>query len=394
MSTYYTPEQIESLKAAEEAVSADDIAEQWAPRGDLWRVNYPDDLSRIDPLVDRREQPIITDAPQLRFRDEDTFERDVAERMMYGGMSTKEMFEAIEKADISEKMKTGLRSLRRWVGTPKESGVKEILYRFVPKRGDALARTDGKPTILELFDEIETLQMPEIKKAEVVALRHWAGTEKGEALRPMLERHIAENPKTETPGPTKTQTPEERDLDELHKLMKRKLGFDPTDSLLFIDSPDLHRLNDPIYNVEAPPIPKLKHPFVRFGGAEEDDRMEAALARVSLQTGMTKEELRKFQVKQLVMHRVVNQTRMGKIQSMYTLAIAGNGKGLIGIGEGKAAEPEDSVLQSRVNALRNIQPIHRYENRTIYGEVNAKVGACTVDLSARPPGKQSHTPLF
>ena len=33
-----------------------------------------------------------------------------------------------------------------------------------------------------------------------------------------------------------------------------------------------------------------------------------------------------------------------------------------------------------------MRPIRRYENRTIYGEVQGKVGAVAVTLSARPPG--------
>ncbi|KAG9981445.1 hypothetical protein KCU78_g21479, partial [Aureobasidium melanogenum] len=35
---------------------------------------------------------------------------------------------------------------------------------------------------------------------------------------------------------------------------------------------------------------------------------------------------------------------------------------------------------------RNMKPIPRYENRTIFGEVEGKVGASVVQLSSRPPG--------
>lgn len=116
---------------------------------------------------------------------------------------------------------------------------------------------------------------------------------------------------------------------------------------------------------------------------EEDPRM----LRLMQQTGMTKDEIRRLRVKNLVSHRVVNQTRMGKIQSLYFLTIAGNQDGMLGIGEGKAAEDEDGRRQAMMNAIRNMKPIPRYEERTIYGEVEAKVGASIVKLSARPPGK-------
>jgi hypothetical protein len=40
-----------------------------------------------------------------------------------------------------------------------------------------------------------------------------------------------------------------------------------------------------------------------------------------------------------------------------------------------------------MNAIRNMRPVPRYEDRTIYGDVEAKVGASVVQLSARSPGK-------
>nr|OQO22067.1 hypothetical protein B0A51_09815 [Rachicladosporium sp. CCFEE 5018] len=110
------------------------------------------------------------------------------------------------------------------------------------------------------------------------------------------------------------------------------------------------------------------------------------ILRLSQQTGMTPQQISKLRVKNLVNHRVVNQTRMGKIQSLYFLTIAGNEDGMLGIGEGKAAEDEDGRRQAMMNAIRNMKPVPRYEERTIYGEVEAKVGASVVQLSARAPG--------
>ncbi|KAF2772702.1 hypothetical protein EJ03DRAFT_168821 [Teratosphaeria nubilosa] len=126
----------------------------------------------------------------------------------------------------------------------------------------------------------------------------------------------------------------------------------------------------------------LRIPGVQFGSDVEDPHM----TRLCQQTGLTSDEIRRIRVKNLVSHRVVNQTRMGKIQSLYFLTIAGNQDGMLGIGEGKAAEDEDGRRQAMMNAIRNMKPVARYEERTIYGDVSGKSGAAVVELSSRPPG--------
>ena len=110
------------------------------------------------------------------------------------------------------------------------------------------------------------------------------------------------------------------------------------------------------------------------------------ILRLSQQTGLTPIEISRLRVKNLVNHRVVNQTRMGKISSLYFLTIAGNEDGMLGIGEGKAAEDEDGRRQAMMAAIRNMRPVPRYEDRTIFGDVEGKVGASIVQLSTRPPG--------
>jgi small subunit ribosomal protein S5 len=119
---------------------------------------------------------------------------------------------------------------------------------------------------------------------------------------------------------------------------------------------------------------------------EPPAEVDPHMLRLCQQTGLTTQDIRTIRVKNLVTHRVVNQTRMGKIDSLYFLTIAGNQNGMLGIGEGKAAEDEDGRRQAMMNAIRNMKPIPRYEERTIFGEVEAKVGASIVKLSARPPG--------
>lgn len=106
-------------------------------------------------------------------------------------------------------------------------------------------------------------------------------------------------------------------------------------------------------------------------------------------TGLTLDEIFDYNVKVLVRHRVVNQTRLGKIASIYCLAIAGNGNGRLGIGESKGQEAEETQTNARIAAIRAMQPIPRYEERTIFGEVDAKVSAVELKLMSRPPGMVS-----
>ena len=134
---------------------------------------------------------------------------------------------------------------------------------------------------------------------------------------------------------------------------------------------------------EIPPYTDDKY-YYRPKSTDGDD--DGAMEHLRKQTGLKKSDMDLLEVKILVRHRVVNQTRLGKIQSQYVLAIAGDGNGRLGIGEGKATEPEEAAKQANMGAIRNMKPIPRYENRTIYGEVYGKVAASEVQLMSRPPG--------
>jgi small subunit ribosomal protein S5 len=122
---------------------------------------------------------------------------------------------------------------------------------------------------------------------------------------------------------------------------------------------------------------------------KESEEMTDALKRLLQDTGFDAMEIRSLRTKTLVAHSVVNQTRLGKVRRQYCLSIAGNGDGLLGIGEAKSEEAPDAALQSKYRAIRNMQPIMRYENRTIFGDVVGKVGAVELKLMNRAPGMSS-----
>jgi len=145
----------------------------------------------------------------------------------------------------------------------------------------------------------------------------------------------------------------------------------------------------------APALPKIPELVGQFKKTTDIDPRDPTgrYDRIRKQTGMDLDDILGLRIAQLVRHRVVNQTRLGKISSQYVLTIAGNGNGMLGIGEGKAAEPEDASNKARMAAIRNMRPIPRYEDRTIFGDVEGKVSAVKVQLMARPPGMTFLLPL-
>ena len=154
-----------------------------------------------------------------------------------------------------------------------------------------------------------------------------------------------------------------------------------------------HERNPPSAMAPVPPPPPKKKPSAGSDNQKYEEEPSPALVRLMQMTGYSREEIVKLRVKSLISHRVVNQTRLGKIGKTYILSVAGNGNGLLGIGEGKSEEGSEARLQSQYRAIRNMMPILRYENRTIYGDVKAKVSATELEIMARPPGMQNPLPF-
>ena len=120
--------------------------------------------------------------------------------------------------------------------------------------------------------------------------------------------------------------------------------------------------------------------------ADEGRDPEGMYQDLKKRTNMNLRDILHIQTKILVTRWVSNQTRLGKVKSQYVLAIAGNGNGRLGVGEAKSTEGMVAVNKAKQLAIRNMKPIPRYEKRTIYGNVEAKVGATVVQLYNRPPG--------
>jgi hypothetical protein len=89
----------------------------------------------------------------------------------------------------------------------------------------------------------------------------------------------------------------------------------------------------------------------------------------------------------LVVHRVATMTSKGKVASMYALVVAGNGKGLVGWGQAKHEMLPRAVDKAFTQAVRNFGVVERYEDRTVWGNLQGKFGATSIDMWSRPPGR-------
>ncbi|WEW60926.1 28S ribosomal protein S5, mitochondrial [Emydomyces testavorans] len=262
----YSAAQVAAIEAGEKSINPEDLENQCAERDDPWALEYLDDFSTIEPVIDHHKRaPMTNYDPNSRFKNEDEIVDDLAEYIL-------KMPDDPTPAD--------------WL-------------RFT----DNMRLTVGKP------------------EAEL----------------------------------------------------------DPHSSLV----PDIFEPGETLENIGEPnALPKRDPAMTAEGGGE----IAPGLLRLMQVTGYSQKQIKGLKVKALVMHSVVNQTRLGKIRKTYVLSVAGNGNGLLGIGEGKSEEPSEARVQSQYRAIRNMQPILRYENRTIYGDIKGKVGAVELQMMHRPPG--------
>ncbi|GAP83747.1 putative 37S ribosomal protein S5 [Rosellinia necatrix] len=182
--------------------------------------------------------------------------------------------------------------------------------------------------------------------------------------------------------------------EQIEALLEEKVNMDVAEAKYFEDGSALAGHDEPSNTASVPTLGKrlrgiaglYKPPVDPEDGDRDPDGEFQALKRT---TGISVPDLIRintYGTKVLVERWVSNQTRLGKIQKTWVLAISGNRNGRLGIGEAKSVEPGVAIKKARELALANMRPILRYENRTIFGSVTAKVGATIVKLDSRPPG--------
>ena len=94
----------------------------------------------------------------------------------------------------------------------------------------------------------------------------------------------------------------------------------------------------------------------------------------------------KIYVAPIVVRRVTHQTGKGKMHAIQALVVAGNKNGLLGFGFGKHEDFEIALPMAVKEALRKMDYIERFEDRTIWTEMQHKFGATTVIMRPRPVG--------
>lgn len=216
--------------------------------------------------------------------------------------------------------------------------------------------------------------------------------ERDEAIARIANENLAKMYPSGVPEGELDPTQQER-LEESLEAALTQAAMDPRATWTSKNPAVLEAMADPRHSAINPDLPRLENRMARqtrrLANEEEEDPRQKRLLQY---LGWDKDNLRRIRVKTLVSHGVVNQTRMGKIRSMYYLTIAGNQDGLLGVGEGKSVEPDEGRKQSVMSAIRNMRPVPRYENRTTFGDLEKKVGATKVQLFSRPPGTSSTDP--
>ncbi|KAJ2163149.1 28S ribosomal protein S5, mitochondrial [Coemansia sp. RSA 552] len=98
------------------------------------------------------------------------------------------------------------------------------------------------------------------------------------------------------------------------------------------------------------------------------------------------EEFRRLTKKVLVTKSVVQMTSKGKVRTIYVLVIVGNGRGSAGYGEAKSMEMAKAVMVATRRAIQSMRKFPRYDNRTLYHDIEHKFCATKLVLWARRPG--------
>lgn len=133
-------------------------------------------------------------------------------------------------------------------------------------------------------------------------------------------------------------------------------------------------------------IVRFKEPKAAKANNRQQDR-RAFTKGLSNLTGLDERYISKLYVRPIVMKRVSCQTSKGKIPNFYALTIVGDKNGMIGLGEGKSRDGMRTALgKAHWNAVKNLTPIARYEDRTIIGNIDFRFHAVKLFLKSAPSG--------
>lgn len=114
--------------------------------------------------------------------------------------------------------------------------------------------------------------------------------------------------------------------------------------------------------------------------------MEDGVEEASPSRYLSEDEIRKLHIYPLLTRFVTQQTGKGKVSRAAYLVVVGNGDGLVGFGEAKGHDRSEVMRKAQENAIRNMDLVERFEQRTLWTEMDAKLGATRIILRPRPVG--------
>lgn len=154
------------------------------------------------------------------------------------------------------------------------------------------------------------------------------------------------------------------------------------------NTPNLHSSSSSSFVAEFEQHPDLTPPVGSYLQTDGKSDLQNIATGIQLQTGFNAEHItKKLTMKPLILKMVSNQTAKGKIPSFYSLVVVGDKNGMVGIGEGKSREDmAESVKKAHWDAVRNLREIPRFENRTIFGDIDYRYHGVKLFLRAAKPG--------
>lgn len=125
---------------------------------------------------------------------------------------------------------------------------------------------------------------------------------------------------------------------------------------------------------------------------EEEQQEEQALDKANPLRflHLSQLEINKLFQYRLATSRVTQQTGKGKVYKFSILTVVGNGDGLLGYGEGKDEEAPRATAKALIAAVRNMDHVARFEDRTVFTEMENKFGSTRVFVRPRPVGFGLH----
>ena len=107
---------------------------------------------------------------------------------------------------------------------------------------------------------------------------------------------------------------------------------------------------------------------------------------MAVQENKTRETESEFIDRLVFINRVATVVKGGRRFSFAALVVAGNQKGHVGFGHGKAREVPEAVKKANDSAKNSLIKIPLKEGRTLHHDIEGRHGAGRVILRSAPPG--------